>query len=227
MSRSLSINRLSFTVRFLFRFQCTFCTLFCCFSFELCFFFFACCTFICVFFCSLNSRVYRAMPRLIDFERERVEREIERHCTSAHVECSQRNEIFTLRCSYSNASSAVCVEALRRSRRRRRARSAHVGLCVRSLGMLSLARSLLRWPAASCCSFLFRIRKIITKLIINCRAMQFERIMLHSLQYSRSLLPLSLSLSLDHALSLPFWRLRRRLLVNNRLTIMAAFISCL
>lgn len=73
-------------------------------------------------------------------------------------------------------------------------------MCARALSACSLSRSLLRWPAASCCSFLFRIRKIITKLIINCRAMQFERIMLHSLQYSRSLLPFSLSL--DHALSL-------------------------
>lgn len=80
-----------------------------------------------------------------------------------------------------------------------RALCSRVCVRARSLGMLALSfsRSLLCWPAASCCSFLFRIRKIITKLIINCRAMQFERIMLHSLQYSRSL-----SLSRSRSLSL-------------------------
>lgn len=105
-------------------------------------FFLACCTFICVFFfltqfacLSRDAKTYRFR------ERTGREREIERHCTSAHVECSQRNEIFTLRCSYSNASSAVCVEALRRSRRRRRARAAHVCLCAcaRALSACSLS----------------------------------------------------------------------------------------
>lgn len=58
--------------------------------------------------------------------------------------------------------------------------------CDSRVRSLALSHSLARWRALSlsrppACSawssFLFRIRKIITKLIINCKAMQFERIM--------------------------------------------------
>lgn len=142
--------------------------------------------------------------------------------------CAARNSSEQRR--QRRGSSAVDDDSVARS-----AHAAHVCACSQAhVFSLSLAL-VLALLCASCCSFLFRIRKIITKLIINCRAMQFERIMLCT---ARSL-PLSLSrsrlfrflrcllrlvsLSLASSLSLRL----RRLLVNNRLTIMAAFISCL
>lgn len=144
--------------------------------------------------------------------------------------CAARNSSEQRR--QRRGSSAVDDDSVARS-----AHAAHV--CARSQAhVISLPLSLalvLALSCASCCSFLFRIRKIITKLIINCRAMQFERIMLCTarslpLCFSRSplfpclrcLLRL-LALSPPASLSLRL----RRLLVNNRLTIMAAFISCL
>lgn len=88
--------------------------------------------------------------------------------TSAHVECSPRNEIFTLRCGSAEVAVAALLPSLLLS-----------PSLLRSTSLLSLSLSFSRALAFSLRSgtaFLFRIREIITKLIINCRAMQFERI---------------------------------------------------
>lgn len=95
--------------------------------------------------------------------------------------CAARNSSEQRR--QRRGSSAVDDDSVARS-----AHAAHVCACSQAhVFSLSLAL-VLALLCASCCSFLFRIRKIITKLIINCRAMQFEKIMLCT---ARSL-PLSL-----------------------------------
>jgi len=116
-----------------------------------------------------------------------------RRYTSAHVECSKRNEIFTLPCCRSLTASPLTSQSLSTLTSLPTATFAHVRTALpRSLSFvltLALFCSLSCLACSAWSSFLFRIRKIITKLIINCKAMQFERIMRDALSLPHSPTP--------------------------------------